>query len=437
MTSVATAISARLEARFAAELDDVEDASLVRRCADVEELLTVAEAGAVSIAAISPDFPGMNGSVVAELALRGTSVLGVVAPTSPTDARQCEAWALSHVHFVGSGELDALVRSLERTPIAVGGGVGSTRAFVEADEPSPEGPGRHRADAGAATGEARSAAGAARVITVWGPSGAPGRTTCALHLAQALGADGPTLLVDADTVAPSCAPMLGLLDEAPGLLAAARLVDAGTLNVAQLRSLAASVEEGFDVLTGIGRASRWHELSRFHLASVLDRAVEAYRWVVIDIASDLSVDESLLYDTVAPVRAGAGLEAVERCDVLVALAACDPIGLQRFVVDWDDVGGRHPDARVVVSKGRERSVGGSVDKVVTGALSRFANVTPTVVLPDARDQLDEAVLMGKLLGTTHPTGEYVAAIRRLAMDLGAMATHQPSRRGLRRLRSRR
>lgn len=435
MTSVATAISARLEARFAAELDEVDDASLVRRCADVEELLTVAEAGSISIAAISPDFPGMSGSVVAELALRGTSVMGVVAPTSPTDARQCEAWALSHVHLVGSGELEALVRSLERTPVAVGAPSGSSAPVERPDveEPAAASPGVPRGGADVA----EAARDGARVVTVWGPAGSPGRTTCALHLAEALSADGPTLLVDADTVAPTCAPMLGLLDEAPGLLAAARLVDAGTLNVAQLRSLTARVDEGFDVLTGIGRASRWHELSRFHLGSVLDRAVEGYRWVVLDIASDLSVDESLLYDTLAPVRAGAGLEAIERSDVVIALAACDPIGLQRFVVDWEEVADRHHDVRVVVSKGRERAVGGSVEKVVARALGRFANVTPALVLPEAGDQLDEAVLAGKLLGTTHPTGEYVAAIRALAASLGAKALAVPSRRGLRTLRSRR
>lgn len=433
MTSVATAISARLEARFAAELDDVEDASLARRCADVEELLTVAEAGGISIAAISPDFPGMNGSVIAELALRGTSVLGVVAPTSPTDARQCEAWALSHVHLVGSGELEALVRSIERLPVTVGASGVADAPAMAADNGSDVVPDTELFDPHERHENARGAG--ARIITVWGPSGAPGRTTCALHLAQALGSDGPTLLVDADTVAPACAPMLGLLDEAPGILAAARLVDAGTLNVAQLRTVTASVDEGFDVLTGIGRASRWHELSRFHLGSVLDQAVQAYRWIVIDIASDLSVDESLLYDTLAPVRAGAGLEAVERSDVLLALAACDPIGLQRFVVDWEEVGRTHPDARVVVSKGRERSVGGSPEKVVAKALTRFADVTPVAVLPDAHAHLDEAVLAGKLLGTTRPASDYVEAMRKLAESLGAAPSAAPTRRGLRRMRT--
>lgn len=434
MTSVATAISARLEARFAAELEDVEDAELVRRCADVEELLTVAEAGSVTVAAISPDFPGMNGSVVAELALRGTSVLGVVAPTSPTDARQCEAWALSHVHLVGSGELEQLVRSLERSPVTVGGaGLSVTTEEVgeEADTPSTF---SQRATVGPLS-TSPNAGQRATVVTVWGPAGSPGRTTCATHLAHALSQDGPTLLIDADTVAPACAPVLGLLDEAPGLLAAARLVDAGTLNLSQLRTLTVTLDEGFDVLTGIGRASRWHELSRFHLGAVLDQAVTGYRWIVLDIASDLSVDESLLYDTVAPVRAAAGIEAVERSDVLLALAACDPIGLQRFVVEWEQVGSSHPATRVVISKAREQAVGGAPEKVVAKALARFADVDPVAVLPDARDELDSALLLGKLLSTTRPDSAYVAAVARVAASLGATAGPPATRRGLRRLRA--
>ena len=113
--TVATAISARLEARFAEELASVEDATLVRRCADVTELLSAAESGAVTVAAISPDFPGMNGSVVAELTVRGASVLGVVSATSALDARQCEAWSLRRTHVVGSGELEQAFETLAHT----------------------------------------------------------------------------------------------------------------------------------------------------------------------------------------------------------------------------------------------------------------------------------------------------------------------------------
>lgn len=448
MTTVATAISSRLETRFAAELSDVDSATLVRRCADVAELLTVAEAGLISVAAISPDFPGMNGSVVAELAVRGADVLAVVAPTSPTDARQCESWGLRHVHVVGSGELSALVASLDHVPVlaGVGGDVdarppggppGSSSDTTSPDDGEP-GPGRPgSSDDGGRFDAVERSTGESGVIVVWSPPGSPGRTTCAVHLAHALSADGPTLLLDADTVAPACGPMLGLLDEAPGILAAARLIDAGTFNLRQLRDLVTSVGEGFDVLTGIGRASRWHELTRLHVESILARAREGYCWIVVDIASDISVDEALLYDTLAPARAGAGIEAIEQADVMLALTAADPIALQRFVLEWDDVSATHPDVRVVVSKARRKAVGGDPASVVPQALERFVGVRPAALLPDARDALDLAVLEAGLLTWTDPEDPYAVAVTTLAADLGAPAPVKSATSRSRRLRRRR
>src|SRR5690606_7661228 len=59
------------------------------------------------------------------------------------------------------------------------------------------------------------------VVVVWGPHGAPGRTSLAIALAAEFAAAGlRTVLADADTHAASVAPSLGLLDEAPGFAAA-------------------------------------------------------------------------------------------------------------------------------------------------------------------------------------------------------------------------
>lgn len=418
-STVATAISSRLEARFAAELAGVEDATLVRRCADVTELLSAAESGAVTVAAISPDFPGMNGSVVAELTVRGASVLGVVSATSALDERQCEAWSLRRTHVVGSGEL---ARALDGLGRATGEPDPSDGADCAAGVPSVR-----RGEDDTTDDEERAGAPATTRIVVWGPPGAPGRTTCATHLAQVLSESGPTLLVDADTVAPSCASHLGLLDEAPGILAAARLVDAGTLNLHQLRSVVAHVGSQLDVLTGIGHGGRWHELTRFHLARILDLAAQHYRWIVVDVAADVETDESLLFDTIAPSRAAASIEAFESADHVVALAACDPVSLQRFVQHAPSVMSAHDGVRVVVSKARESAVGGAPATVVSDALERFAGTRAVAVLPDVRDALDVAMLAGTLL--TERTGAaYLAAVRGLAEQLGAEAPPVATRR---------
>ncbi|HEV7741471.1 MAG TPA: regulator, partial [Pseudolysinimonas sp.] len=59
------------------------------------------------------------------------------------------------------------------------------------------------------------------VVAVWGPSGAPGRTSLAIAIAAELADAGVSVaLADADTHAASIDPALGLLDEAPGFAAA-------------------------------------------------------------------------------------------------------------------------------------------------------------------------------------------------------------------------
>lgn len=435
MTDVATAISSRLEAKFAAELGAVDSVALTRRCADVAELLAAAEAGAMDLAAISPDFPGMSGSVIAELALLGVGAVGVVSPTSPTDARQCESWALTHVHLVGSGELAGTLAAHR-----AGGG-----ELPGAGEPSPltrspSWTATPTPDAASENEEWAEVSGAAEssccTVVVWGTAGAPGRTTCAVHLAHALARCGTTLLVDADTVAPSVAGALGILDEAPGVLAAARLVDAGSLTPGQLTDVVTRVDEGYDVLTGIGRASRWQELTRFHVGEILARAEQQYRFVVVDVAADLEADEALLYDTAMPTRCAAGLEAIARADVVLAVAGCDPISLQRFVVDWQRISELHEDVRPVVTKARQRAVGGPPETVVTAAMERFVGVRPVVVLPDIRDALDDALLRGGSVVDHAANGAFAAGMRTLAVSLGAPVASTAGRRLRRRRRHR-
>src|SRR5699024_11795478 len=74
------------------------------------------------------------------------------------------------------------------------------------------------------------AAGAGRMIAVWGPTGAPGRSTVAVNLAAEAAASGrETVLVDADAYGPAERRILGVLDEAPGLVAAARAHDRDSL----------------------------------------------------------------------------------------------------------------------------------------------------------------------------------------------------------------
>src|SRR5690606_22332876 len=120
---------------------------------------------------------------------------------------------------------------------------------------------------------ARPVAAHRRIVAVWGPHGAPGRSTIAIQLALELARTGRRCaLIDADTVAPSLALLLGLGDDAPGIAAACRRAELGGLDAAELSRVAVAVETSagtVDVLAGLNRPSRWPELSADRLSTTL------------------------------------------------------------------------------------------------------------------------------------------------------------------------
>ena len=68
MTSVLTAVTHRLEAEFVRVLEGAPDVTLVRRCADVAELLSAGAAGVARVAVVSPDLHGLNQDALRPLA---------------------------------------------------------------------------------------------------------------------------------------------------------------------------------------------------------------------------------------------------------------------------------------------------------------------------------------------------------------------------------
>ena len=108
-----------------------------------------------------------------------------------------------------------------------------------------------------------------RLVAVWGPTGAPGRTAIAVTLATEAATLGcATLLADADSYGGVVAQVLGLLDESPGLAAAVRQANVANLDLNALAKLARVVTPQLRVLTGIARADRWPELRPAGLTAV-------------------------------------------------------------------------------------------------------------------------------------------------------------------------
>lgn len=264
-----------------------------------------------------------------------------------------------------------------------------------------------------------------RLVVVWGPPGSPGRTTVAVNLAAEL-ADPlhPAVLVDADTYASSVAQVLGVLDEVPGVAAAARVADHGTLDRAALADLAPEVRPGLRVLTGLPRADRWPELRDVALADVLETCRQLAAWTVVDVAACLEEDEELSFDTLAPRRNGATLTALEAADSVVVVGSADPVGLQRLVRGLDELGDRSQAPRtVVVTRARPGPVGRDHGRRIRESLQRFAGLDTVHLVPEDQEALDVALLHGSTLEEVRPRSAARMAMVDLAVRLGGRPRH--------------
>lgn len=444
--TVATAIAAAQEAAVAEYLSDASDITLVRRCADLSDLLAVAEAARVSVAVVSASFPDLDRSAIARLRECGVAVVGVISPWDEHDA--LAAWSVPSAPLqAGPEQLLSLVRNADVTDLTAnstdtngtdangvattaGGTTGATTNRRRGDDSGSDQQGRHSGAEEVGTEDGAAGVEDGVVVVVWGPPGAPGRTTVAVNLAAELAAGGvSTLLVDADTHAASVAQHLALLDEAPGVAAATRLADAGRLDLRSLAAAAPVALPDLRVLTGLPRADRWPEIRDESLTHVLQVARSLVSVTVVDVAAPLEEDEDLSYDTRAPRRNAATLAALRTADRIIAVGAGDPVGLQRLVRGLADLAaiGKN-DAEVVVNKVRSSAVGSHAQTVIADSLDRFAAVTATAFIPDDRDALDGALLAGRVLRECAPSSPARLAITDLATQFGAITPRGGRRR---------
>lgn len=285
-----------------------------------------------------------------------------------------------------------------------------------------------------------------RVIAVWGPQGAPGRSTVAIQLAVELSRAGrSTALVDADSVAPSVALLLGLGDDAPGIAAACRRADVGDLDAPELTRLATTVSTSggaLEVLPGINRPSRWPELSSARLTAAL-RACRG--WVddtVVDVAAAFDAADEVTNDLSGPRRHAATSSALSEADLIVAVASADPLGISRFLRDHAELRrlATATPVRIVINRVRPGPLGIDARSQVRRTLERFAGITDVAFLPFDQRAADAALLHARPMADVAPRSALVAATRRLSATLTPVgaATADSSRgssRVVRRLRS--
>jgi MinD-like ATPase involved in chromosome partitioning or flagellar assembly len=421
-----TVLTAVVGAREAPLVSGLERSSagvqVVRRCADLVELLSAAAAGLARAAVLSADLQRLDRDAIAQLATVGVAVIGLFDPQDAAAARRLADLGVQHVlpadtptEEIAAAVLSAVADLSEHQTRAARNRLGIADPGLAAPAP----PSGRRAV------PVPSTRPPGRVVAVWGPVGGPGRTTVAVTLAAELAVAGhETLLVDADTYGASVAQSLGLLDESAGLAAAARAANQGALDVSRLAEFAPYAGARLRVLTGLPQSRRWPELRSAALDTVWQHARRLATWTVIDAGFGLEADEEMMFDTAAPRRHAATLSAVTSADLVIAVGAAEPLGLQRLLSGLQDLAEVVPagsPVKVVVTKVRDTAVGANAEQRVREALDRYAGVRDVVLIPDDRAVLDAAMLAGRSLTEHAPTAPACRPLTELASHLAAEA----------------
>ena len=443
MSRVALCVGGRVEERLAAEVVGSGDV-LTGTAATSVELLALVTSGAIDIAVVTATPSGLTPTLIDACDLAGIRLIAIIQ----ADADRRHALTVDFSETCPADASWESMLSVLRPTTFLPGAIPEMAFFditIDApprsalptflDEPShgeTEGAPSLSSLAGPLD-ESRGQRGEpslvpnepaeSTIIAVWGPTGAPGRTSIALNVAAELALAGHSvLLIDADPYGGAIAPRLGLLDETPGFAAVCRLADHESLTRQEFERVAQQVVVGDHVLwvlTGILRADRWPELSGERITRALEICREFVDVIVMDLGFSLETDEEITSDLVVPRRNGATLAALGAADTIVAVADSDVVGLARFLRSCAEVRELFALTPVIAVANRVRSaVAGLTPRAqVRQTLERFGGHTGVVLVPHDDRSFDACSLRAEPLCIVAPKSAPRVILRELAQRL--------------------
>ena len=372
--------------------------AIARRCVDAVDLLGAAASGSARVAFVSAGLPRLTRDAMSRMAAAQVRVIGVAVDGDEVGARKLRSLDIPLV-TLPLDDVDLAVAALARA----------------AEEPRPSG--WEYSDVAPDSAASTNPLAPGRLLTVWGPTGAPGRTSVAIALADESARAGvPALLVDADTHGGSVAAHLGLLDDVSGIVVACRQADAGTLDATTLAGAARTIDGRLRVLTGITSGRRWAELRPAALSRLWDACRATPGVTFVDAGFGLECDEEFLHDTRSPRRHAATLTALVAADAVVAVGSADPVGIDRLLVGLEDLERVVPDTpvHVVITRVRRSVLGSDPEGQVREALRRHAGITDITCVPDDRASYDACLREGRTLAEAAPRSPARGVLREFA-----------------------
>lgn len=368
--------------------------TVARRCVDTVDALATSIADPTAAILVSAGLPRLSRDAIERMDSPQRPVVGLAEDDESAGALR----ALGITRVVAAGS------SPQASWRAIGLAIASASVRVD-DAVGAVDPPAHRVDDRPA----------GRIIAIWGPTGAPGRTTIAIALADALSERGlTTVLVDADTYGPSVAMALGVRDETSGIVVACRQAELGSLTSASLHALARPVRTGLQVLTGVATSARWTDIRASALGRLWSTCREAFDVTVVDVGFCLEDDGDDAAAWSRP-RNAAAVTAVAGADRLVAVGNGTPMGAARLVDSWPRVAALSRDHAPVVVANRVR--GARLARQWTTAVRELGVSAEVRALPDDPDAVTRAWSRAQTPGE----GRRRSALRRSVHGLAALA----------------
>ena len=400
------------------------DLTVIRRCVDAVDLLGAAASDPTCPVVIASTLPRLTPDVIARLGHRvvvglaadalGTERLSrlgvdpviVVSPAPATTMQQVADVCQAGVTPIAGDSPDDDRSTAEAHTAAVTAAVATPWPAAHVRPQARSAP-----DQGLPVGM-----GTGSVVTVWGPMGAPGRTTVAIGLAEALSDRGLRVcLVDADTYAPSVAMALGLVEETSGMSVACRQAEAGTLSPTSLASLTMSprgaAHSRWRVLGGIAQASRWPDVRAAALDRLWQAARSSFDTVVVDVGFCLEEDDSP--GAWARQRNAAALSATAEADRLVVVGDGSGLGAARLLAAWPAVDRQSNGVPVTLVRNRARGSGRAWQQAVASC-----GIPDVVDIPDDPRSVQGCWDRGQSLGE----GARRSRARRAMVGLAALVS---------------
>lgn len=386
--------NADVETRIAKEISTLPGAELVLRCLERTELLATIRGARIDLVVIVGNPSWLDPYVLSTMVDHDSRAVGVAA--DPLEAEGLRRLGIE-VASPGASARDLLAEAPQ----------------IASEPSSPEPP--------------RSGS-RGRLVAVWGPKGAPGRSTVAVELAAEIAAQEPdTALIDGDTYGGDLAQMLAVVEELPTIVWAAQSASDGTLGQGSITSmLRRSSPNGPVLLPGINRSELWSDITLFGWERLLDVFTASFRYTLVDVGFGLENDDRLQRGRDRLAR-----QTIQEADVVVAVCRADPIGLKTFLWSAERLKEIRPldDVLVVANQ----VAGGDADEV-RYILKKHLGKRPLVCVPSRDQDVRTALDRGVPVRDIKPGGEVSARIRELAGALGASV---PARGVLTRLGGRR